>query len=186
MGKLRTEFTSPISNSTSPRLSDTTLFARWAKVKSIPALIKRWSRLIENIAGISNAEMRIATVEPPLTATSPQQPPLYQYMYSTLFWWAVYTCTLCFTSCLNLFRMATSLQQPLPSDPKVAIVEGFNCIRIIYTGHLVEHFYFCCLTVWLSVFIMNHYFKCTLYKFTCNVMKSLKNQHCTNLAFNLA
>ena len=40
-------------------------------------------------------------------------------------------------SCLNLFRMATSLQQPLSSDPKVAIVERVNCIRIIiYTSHL--------------------------------------------------
>ena len=29
MGKLKTEFTSPIAKSTSPGLSDTTFFARW-------------------------------------------------------------------------------------------------------------------------------------------------------------
>ena len=90
MGKLRTEFTSPISNSTSPKLSDTTLFARWAKVKSIPALIKRWSRLIENIAGISNAEMRIATVEPPLTATSPPIHVQHTFLAGSLYMYIVF------------------------------------------------------------------------------------------------
>ena len=33
LGKLRTEFTSPIAKSTSPGLSDTTFFARWLCVK---------------------------------------------------------------------------------------------------------------------------------------------------------
>ena len=43
-GKLKTEFTSPIAKSTSPGLSDTTLFARWVSafilVKSEPSLVK--------------------------------------------------------------------------------------------------------------------------------------------------
>ena len=34
LGKLRTEFTSPIAKSTSPRLSDTTFFARWNQLVS--------------------------------------------------------------------------------------------------------------------------------------------------------
>ena len=33
MGKLRTEFTSPMRKSTSPGLSDTTCFARWSDLK---------------------------------------------------------------------------------------------------------------------------------------------------------
>ena len=53
------------------------------------------------------------TVEPPLMATSKQQP---------FFWPTVHTLSL----------VSTSLQWPLSSVPKVAIVEGFNCYKNNY------------------------------------------------------
>ena len=51
------------------------------------------------------------TVEPSLMATSPQQLPLYNGHF---FWWTVHTFEL----------VSTSLQWPLSSVPKVAVVRG--------------------------------------------------------------
>ena len=55
------------------------------------------------------------TVEPPITATSPQPPPLYNGHF---FWLTVHTFTL----------VSTSLRWLLCSVPKVAIGERLNCI----------------------------------------------------------
>lgn len=65
--------------------------------------------------------MGIATVEPLLTAASRLLHVRLPFLVGSLY----------IHSCLNLFRMATPPQQPLSSDPKGAIVENFNCIRII-------------------------------------------------------
>ena len=76
------------------------------------------------------------TVEPPLTATSLQQP--------FFFWGTVHTFTL----------VSTSLQWPLSSVPKVAVVERFNCIvkrtRLLSSDLVHARFAlcYCCLRFW--------------------------------------
>ena len=55
------------------------------------------------------------TGEPPVTATSPQPPPLYNGQF---FWLTVHTLTL----------VSTSLRWLLCSVPKMAMGERFNCI----------------------------------------------------------
>ena len=60
--------------------------------------------------------MGIATVESLLTAASLLLHVRLPFLVGSLY----------IQSCLNLFRMATSLQQPLSSDLKLAIVERFN------------------------------------------------------------
>ena len=64
------------------------------------------------------------TVEPRLTATSLQRPTLYNGLF---FWRTVHTLTL----------ISTSLQRPLASNPKVAVVERFNFWQLSPEGEVI-------------------------------------------------
>ena len=65
------------------------------------------------------------TVEPRLTATSLQRPTLYNGHF---FWRTVHTFTL----------VSSSLQWPLYSVPKVAVVERINCIQLSPEWEVIE------------------------------------------------
>ena len=77
------------------------------------------------------------TVEPPLTATC---------LYNGHFFWRT----------VNTFTLvSTSLQWPLTSLPKVAVVEGFNCTTVVFYMTGINHFskiqlvvyYQCCVLI---------------------------------------
>ena len=83
-------------------------FPEWQAVKM--TFFAPWRRCLLNVLGDK--------VEPLQTATSLQRPLFCPSRHKIHTW----------TLVQNLSTMATSLQWPLSSAPKVAVVERFNCI----------------------------------------------------------
>ena len=93
------------------------------------------------------------TVEPPLTATSLQR--LF------FFWRTVHTLTL----------VSTSLQWPLFSGPKVAVLERFNCIKTLCEPYLAIQqiwFYY----IWTTEVLFSH----DLYFRSWRILKLLRER----------
>ena len=69
--------------------------------------------------------IKLNTVEPPLMATSLQRPLFFVPADKRSIHWILFKTSLQYNG--HLFTKATSLQRPLSSVPKVAVVERFDC-----------------------------------------------------------
>ena len=118
-------------------------FLRLGEVGRVRAL-KRVTNHARNAAVLVTKRILIHTVYlPPLTAISPQPPPLYK---RPLFLADVpYT-----DSCLNLSTTVTSPQRSISLDLNVAVVsvvERFNCIPLIENVPAEDIMGSCCLAI---------------------------------------
>ena len=108
-------------------------FPEWQAVKM--TFFAPWRRCPLNVLGDK--------VEPPQTATSLQRPLFCPSRQKIHTWTLVY----------NLSTTATSLQLPLSSVPKVAVVESFNCI--IFNLYFIFHIKDTDKNIWLHSPLMD-------------------------------